>query len=56
MTASERSIENFVMEKYDGSWPTSVMSVPCSVVTMATACFPAMISRASQAQVAWGMA
>ncbi len=29
---SDRSIENFVIGKYERSAPTSVMSVPCRVV------------------------
>ena len=32
---SERSMENFVIGWNDGSCPTMVMSVPCSVVTIA---------------------
>ena len=33
VTPSDRSIENATISEYDGSLPTSVMSVPCSVVT-----------------------
>ena len=33
VTASDRSIENATISEKDGSLPTSVMSVPCSVVT-----------------------
>ena len=33
VTASDCSIEKATMREYDGSLPTSVMSVPCSVVT-----------------------
>src|SRR2546428_2742847 len=33
VTASDRSIENLVIVKYEGSCPTSVMSVPWRVVT-----------------------
>ena len=32
VTPSDRSIENATTRAYDGSLPTSVMSVPCSVV------------------------
>src|SRR5665213_121351 len=32
----ERSIENFVIVRNEGSWPMSVMSVPCSVVMICT--------------------
>ncbi len=32
VTASDRSIENATISEYDGSLPTRVMSVPCSVV------------------------
>ena len=57
MTRSDRSIENRVMAKKLASWPTSVMSVPCSVVMIGrrnpSAC---SISRASHAVVACGMA
>ncbi len=31
---SDRSTENFVMDQNAGSCPTSVMSVPCSVVAI----------------------
>ena len=34
VTASERSIPKRVISKKERSWPTIVMSVPCSVVTM----------------------
>ena len=33
MTPSDCSIENATISEYDGSLPTSVISVPCSVVT-----------------------
>ena len=33
VTPSDCSIENATISEYDGSLPTSVMSVPCSVVT-----------------------
>jgi hypothetical protein len=54
---SDFSIENLVIVWYDGSWPTIVMSVPCSVVRIGrsgrTGC---SISLAIQALVACGMA
>ena len=54
---SERSIENFVIEWYEWSCPTIVMSVPWSVVT--TGSFlpcSRSISFAIQALVACGIA
>ena len=54
VTRSLRRIEKRVISKYDGSWPTRVMSVPCSVVTMGIS--RPSISRARNAQVACGMA
>ena len=44
------------MSKKLASWPTSVMSVPCSVVTTLMGCSFWSISRAIQAVVAYGMA
>jgi hypothetical protein len=35
VTPCDCSIENATTDEYDGSLPTSVMSVPCSVVTFA---------------------
>ena len=53
----ERSIENFVIAWNDGSCPTIVMSVPCSVVRIGTSAPPARsISRAIHALVACGIA
>ena len=53
----ERSIENFVIVRNDGSCPISVMSVPWSVVMICTE-LPesSSISRAIQALVACGIA
>ena len=34
VTPCERSMEKATTRAYDGSLPTSVMSVPCSVVTV----------------------
>ena len=34
VTPCDRSIENATTRAYDGSLPTRVMSVPCSVVTV----------------------
>ncbi len=54
---SDFSIENLVIGRYDGSCPTMVMSVPCSVVTTATSSpLSRSISRAIQALVACGIA
>ena len=54
---SDFSIENWVIVWKDGSCPTMVMSVPCSVVTTFTSEPPLRsISRAIQALVACGMA
>jgi len=54
---SDFSIENFVIGWNDGSWPTIVMSVPCSVViTFTSAPVSRSISRAIHALVACGIA
>ena len=54
---SDFSMENLVMAWNDGSWPTIVMSVPCSVVsTLMSGRWSASISLAIQALVACGMA
>jgi hypothetical protein len=53
------SIENATISEYDGSLPTTVMSVPCSVVTTRGAVAPLVASstcRASSAAVACGIA
>ena len=52
----ERRMEKLVIGRNEGWSPTSVMSVPCSVVTMGRSRSGASISRATQADVAWGMA
>src|SRR5438132_1636461 len=51
-TITKFSIENFVMVKYEGSCPTSVMSVPCSVVTSLRSRSALSICLASQAVAA----
>ncbi len=59
VTPSDRSIENATISEYDGSLPTSVMSVPCSVVTTrgAPPCPPdARTCCDSRAAVACGIA
>ena len=52
----ERRMEKRVISWKDGCSPTSVMSVPCSVVTIGRSRCPASISRATHADVACGMA
>ncbi len=42
VTACDCSIENPTTAEYDGSLPTSVMSVPCSVVIMRGTFTPGM--------------
>ncbi len=54
VTASLRWITNRVIGRNDGSWPTSVTSVPCRVVMIFTR--PPSISRARKALAACGMA
>ena len=56
VTASDCSIETLVIVKYDGSCPTSVMSVPCSVVTTFRSRWCRIICFASHAAVACGIA
>ena len=56
VTASDFSIENLVTVKNDLSCPTSVMSVPCSVVTILRSCRGRSISLARNAAVACGTA
>ena len=58
VTPSDCSIENFVIGRYDGSWPTSVMSVPCRVVMNGSRVFlkDAIICCASMAAMECGMA
>ena len=56
VTPCERMIEKRVMGWKEGCSPTSVMSVPCRVVTSGGPPFSSSISRAIQAEVAWGMA
>jgi hypothetical protein len=46
VTASDCSIENCVILKKLASWPTSVMSVPCSVVITLIGSSRPSISRA----------
>ena len=55
VTASERSMPNRVISKNERSWPTIVMSVPCSVVTMRGAPLPS-ICWARKPAIAWGIA
>jgi len=52
--ASDWLIAKRVMLLSDGSFPTSVMSVPCRVVSTLTR--PSSISRARCALIAWGIA
>jgi len=56
VTASDCSIENLVSVKYEGSCPTSVMSVPCSVVTILRSRSSFIICFASHAVAACGIA
>ena len=59
VTPSDRSIEYATISEYDGSLPTSVMSVPCRVVTTRPAglCPPdSSTCFDSSAAVACGMA
>ena len=46
VTPSLAAIANRVTSRYERSLPTSVMSVPCKVVTIGSACLPRSISRA----------
>ena len=55
VTASERSIPKRVISKKERSWPTIVMSVPCSVVTMRGAPLPS-ICCARKPAIACGIA
>ena len=55
VTASERSMPKRVISKKERSWPTMVMSVPWSVVTMRGALAPS-ICWARKPAMAWGMA
>ena len=55
VTPSERSIPNFVISKNVRSWPTSVMSVPCSVVISLGGVAPS-ICWARMPVMAWGIA
>ena len=59
VTRSDRSMQNATTRAYDGSLPTSVMSVPCRVVTVLGVATPgaaASISRAMYAAAACGTA
>jgi hypothetical protein len=56
VTASDFSIENRVIVKYEGSCPTNVMSVPCSVVTMGRCRVSAINCCAIQPEIACGIA
>ena len=47
VTPSDCSIENATVSEYEGSLPTSVMSVPCSVVTTCGARAPSRSTRGS---------
>ncbi len=53
---SDFSMENLVIGKYDRSIPTSVMSVPCSVVMKGRRRCGASICCASRAEIEWGIA
>ncbi len=56
MIPSDLAMEKRVISQNERSCPTSVMSVPCSVVMILSGCPSPSISLAIQAEVAWGMA